>query len=319
MFTVARGKSMEGMENMENIKDHKFNHCLRPEFTQAIIGQLVSQRASINLIGAPGTGKGRLLEDIRQCNPPGVRMVCVDLKTYVMSYNGLLREIHGQLCLDGAVPVRLDGLFEAQKGKGAQCILFCLDNYDALLGNVNKDDRYNVDFFDDLNYLKNRDNVVLLCTTSHPHTTLPVYIAGESYRNSWLTLTPVSLPALTRNQTAAELQRRLNPELAKELTAAPADWERLEKSIYNRSMPYARLCFLVDKLTMQTDEEIKKPFKKRLKQWQKEFKRLHKNSWKKRLHNAKTTARAALIASGLNKLKAFFQYPIELIKAWKGK
>lgn len=310
---------MEGMENMENINGLKFDHCLRPEFTQAIIGQLVSQRASINLIGATGSGKGRLLEDIQKCHLPDVRMVCVDLKTHVMSYNGLLREIHGQLGLDGAVPDRLDRLFEAQKGMGAQPILFCLDNYDALLGNVNKDDKYNVDFFDDLNYLKNQDNVVLLCTTSHPHTTLPVYIAGESYRNSWLTLTPVSLPALTRNQTASELQRRLNPGLAKELTAVPADRERLGKSIYHRSMPCARLYFLVDKLNMQTDEEIKKPFKKRLKQWQKEFKRLHKNSWKKKFHNAKTAARAVIIASGLNKLKALFQYPIELIKAWKGK
>jgi len=304
---------------MENIKDLKFDHCLRPEFTQAIIGQLVSQRASVNLIGDPGTGKARLLEDIQKCHLPDVRMVCVDLKTYAMSYTGFLREIHGQLGLEGAVPDRLDRLFEGQKGKESQPILFCLDNYDALLGNVSKDDKYNVDFFDDLNYLKNQDNVVLLCTTSRQHTSLPVYIAGESYRNSWVTLTPVSLPALTRNQTAAELQRRLNPAPAKELTAAPADWERLGKSIYNRSMPYARLCFLADQFNMQTDEEIKKPFKKQLKQWQKEFKRLHKNSWKKRLHNAKTAARAVIIASGLNNFKKFFQYLIEFIKAWRGK
>ncbi len=304
---------------MENIKGLNLDHCLRPEFTQAIIGQLISQRTSVNLTGAPGTGKGRLLEDICQCHLPGVQMVCVDLKTHVMSYNGLLREIHGQLGLEGAVPVRLDGLFETQKGKGEPRILFCLDNYDALLGNVNKDDKYNVDFFDDLNYLKNRDNVVLLCTSSLPHSTLPVYIAGESYRNSWLTLAPVSLPALTRSQAAVELQRRLNPELAKQLTLSPADREQLEKSIYNRPMPYARLCFWADQFNIQTDEDRKKNFKKRLKQWQKEFKRLHTNSWKKRLHNAKAAARAAIIASGLNKIKALFQYPIELIKAWKGK
>ncbi len=297
---------MDNQDNMESIKDLNLDHCLRPEFTRTIINQLVSQRTPVNLIGDTGTGKARLIEDICKSHFPDVGMVCIDLKAHVNSYAGLLREIHDQLGLDVVMPEQLTRLFAVQNERVGQRILFCLDNYDALLGNVNKDDKYNVDFFNDLNYLKNRDNVVLLCTTSHPHSTLPVYIKGESYSNSWLILELVSLPPLTRKQVSVELQRRIHPEQAKELTATPADRERLEKSIYDHPMPYARLCFLVGKLNTQTEEEIKKSFKKRLKRWQKEFKRLHKNHWKKSLHNAKNTAKAAIIASGLNVLKLPF-------------
>jgi len=43
------------------------NYCLRPVFTERII-QLLQRGRSINLIGAEGTGRKRLLEDIQKSN-----------------------------------------------------------------------------------------------------------------------------------------------------------------------------------------------------------------------------------------------------------
>lgn len=307
------------MENLENITDIGYDNCLRPEFTQHIIDKLISKRISVNLIGDPGTGKTRLLEDIHGCLPPDVKMVSVNLKSYTRSYSGLLREIHRQLDWDSLIPSRLDDLFSQQNGKTSQRIVFCLDNYDAILGNVEKDDAYNVDFFDELNSLKNGGKVVLMCTTKLPHSTLLVYIAGESNRNSWLTLEPVSLPSLSPKQISIELSRLLKPETANRLTTAPAHKEKLEKSIYDHPMPYARLCFFSDKLNLQSADENRKSFKKRMKDWEDEFKRFHSNSFTKRIHNVRTKTDGAIIASGLNKRKGLFQTIIELGKAWKSK
>ncbi|MCP5053115.1 MAG: hypothetical protein GY940_38465, partial [bacterium] len=87
-------------------------HCLRKEFTAAVIHSLIQQRQSINLIGEKGSGKLRLLEDIRDCKLSGIRVVLVDLKAYAAGYSGLLREIHAQLQAKGDVPGRLSQLFE---------------------------------------------------------------------------------------------------------------------------------------------------------------------------------------------------------------
>lgn len=304
------------MENLENISDIGYDKCLRPEFTQHMIGKLISERTSLNLIGDPGTGKTRLLEDIHGCFSGDVQMLSVDLKAYVLSYSGLLREIHRQLDPDSPLPNRFGDLFNK---KTSQRIVFCLDNYDAILDNVEKDDAYNVDFFDQLNSLKNGGRVVLMCTTKCSHSTLPVYIAAKSYANNWLTLELVPLSALSIKQISAELKRRLKTESANHLTEMPANKEKLEKSIYNHLMPYARLCFFSDKLNMQSEEDRKKSFKKQVKEWEGEFKRFHTNSWTKRIHNVRTTAEGAIIASGLNKVKEIFLYPIKLIKLWRSK
>ncbi|MCK4763018.1 MAG: hypothetical protein KAW12_12550 [Candidatus Aminicenantes bacterium] len=72
---------------------------LREEFTENIIKSLVEDRKSINLIGAKGTGKTRLLEDICSSGLKDVTIVKVDLKAYKRDYSGLLEAIRKQLVL----------------------------------------------------------------------------------------------------------------------------------------------------------------------------------------------------------------------------
>jgi ATP-dependent Clp protease ATP-binding subunit ClpA len=167
------------LKEMTSFGEIDLSHCLRKEYTNYIIDQLIDKRKSINLVGGKGTGKTRLLEDIRDCKLTDVKIIQVDSKAHVNIYNGLLREIQKQLGFKGKVPEKLDKLFEALEKQPVHYLVF-LDNYDALLGNPGMDKGYNVDFFDDLNFIKNKDNISLLCATCKVHSSLTVYIDKKS-------------------------------------------------------------------------------------------------------------------------------------------
>jgi hypothetical protein len=197
------------IKEMKSVGEVDLNHCLRKEFTRYIIERLIDKRQSINLVGEKGTGKTRLLEDIRDCKLAGVKVILVDLKAHVNTYNGLLCEIHRQLGLKEEVPGKLDRLFDGLEKEPVLYLVF-LDNYDALLGNPDMDYKgYNVDFFNDLDFIREKDNISLLCTTCKVHNSLPVYIDKKSYRNSWLTLEIENLPALSLDQIPGELARQV--------------------------------------------------------------------------------------------------------------
>lgn len=53
-------------ENLVPIEQIDINYCLRKEFTLNTIQSLIYKGSSINLIGEKGTGKTRLLEDIKK-------------------------------------------------------------------------------------------------------------------------------------------------------------------------------------------------------------------------------------------------------------
>mgnify|MGYP006904089628 FL=1 len=81
-----------------DLSNVKFDHALRPEFTEHVIKVLFRQRQSVNLIGEKGMGVKRLLDDIQQCGLSNVCLVEVDMKNYVVSYDGFLEDLVGQLC-----------------------------------------------------------------------------------------------------------------------------------------------------------------------------------------------------------------------------
>lgn len=269
--------------NAKIILGKNAGQCLRAEFSALMIKTLVNDRKSVNVIGAKGSGKTRLLEDIMICLPPDITMVQVNLKSYAGNYPGLMREIHRQLNLSGEVPQRLDKLFTGLE-KPTRFYLVCFDNYDALLNNIHIDEKYDKDFFDDLNFLKNKGNMSLLCPTCKPHNSLPVFIAGESCGNSWLILEKELLPVLTRQQVLAELERKFDETGRLWLKNNPVDKELLLDSILGQPFPYSRLSFLVGKFIRQTEEEAALPFKRRLNRWQKEFDRMNYKGLYKLLH-----------------------------------
>lgn len=289
-------------KNQLPIEQIDVSHCLRAEFTQNIIQSLINKRLSINLIGEKGTGKTRLLEDIVNCKLPDTVIVFVNLKSYVDNYKGLVREIHSQLGLNKEVPERLDQLFEGLEKQPVRYLVF-LDNYDALLDNPGNDDGYDVNFFDDLNFIKNKDNICLVCTTCQPHNSQPVFINKKSYRNSWLTLEKEMLPPLTRNQILQELERQVDKDDWQWLKSNHDEKELLQDYILEHPLPYPRLCFLAGKFNKKTDEEIETKFKKRLKRWMKEFNKLNKITLDKKIFIIITWIYKKGILIGIKKLK----------------
>ncbi|UCH93489.1 MAG: ATP-binding protein [Candidatus Aminicenantes bacterium] len=289
-------------KNQLPIDQLDLRHCLRREFTLNIIRALIHKRLSINLIGEKGTGKTRLLEDIINCKLPDTVIVFVNLKSYVSNYKGLLREIHSQLEIGGKVPERLHQLFEGLEKQPVRYLVF-LDNYDALLDNPGNDDGFDVNFFDDLNFIKNKDNICLLCTTCKPHNSQPVFINKKSYRNSWLILEKEMLPPLSRREILQELERQVDEYEWLWLKANLKDKELVLEYVQKLPLPYPRLCFLKGKLNKKTDEEIEIKFKKRLSKWMEEFNKLNKISVDKKIHILKTWMDRKRILMGIKKLK----------------
>ncbi|MCP4149538.1 MAG: AAA family ATPase, partial [bacterium] len=275
---------------------------------------LVRDRISINLIGAKGTGKTRLLEDIQKTALPKVLFVNINLKSYVNKYTGLLREVHSQLQLASEVPERLCELFENLEKEPRFYLLF-LDNYDVLLNNTRLDGKYDKDFFDDLNFIKNKDNVSLLCTTCEPHNTQAIFIDGECIGNSWLTLEKKDLPELTRHQLKEEFGERLDEYAELWFRTEIEERTLLMDAVHQHEYPYARLSFFISRFNNQTYEERIVDFPKRLKRWQKEFKKQVKNSLNKKLLVAKAATEGTLIATGVKKIKIpILSSIIELLK-----
>lgn len=284
------------------IQEMDFSHCLRTEFTAYLVKTLVSERKSVNVIGAKGTGKTRLLEDLEKCRLPDATIVRVDLKAYAANYPGLIREIHRQLALNGDVPQRLDRLFAGLETL-PRVFLVCLDNYDALLDNTRNHEKYDKDFFDDLNFLKNKGNVTLLCTTEEPHNALPVFIGGESHGNSWLTMEKELMPELTRKQVLAEIEREADPFDWEWIKVNHEEKELLLEAILGQPFPYPRLTFLVGKLCRQGEEDMALSFKKKLRLWLEEYAKLHEIGMDKRMHQIRARAEGVAAAAGVKKLK----------------
>ncbi|MCI0471468.1 MAG: ATP-binding protein [Candidatus Aminicenantes bacterium] len=275
---------------------------LREEFTGYMIKLMLENRISINLIGDKGTGKTRLLEDICSSGLTGVKIVRVDLKAYENTYSGLLREMHSQLGLKGEIPPKLGEIFAGFENHQDKYLIL-MDNYDALLDNPQVDQGYDVGFFDDLNYIKNKKNIALLCATSRPHNALPVFIAGKSFRNSWLDLQKENLPPLDRSQIEKELDRRLADPVRRRFKDQPHEHDLLVAAIHKKPYPYARLCFLVKKMNNQGAEGQPIKFKKRLKKWLNEKEKLERRGIDKQGHRLKQWRETKRIAFGLKEPK----------------
>lgn len=277
-------------------------HCLRPEFTRYIINILINRRMSINLIGKMGTGKSRLLEDICQCRLPGVQVVYVDMRSYVDKYQSLLREIQQKLELGGDVPLKLGQLFTGLEKRRNRYVII-LGNYDALLDNPDMNGNYDVDFFDDLNFIKNKNNVSLLCSSCCAHNTLPVFIDRKSFRNSWLVLEKIHLPKLTIMQINDELDRQLFKPHRNWLDSTPNARDKLVSLLSRHHMSYELLIALARQINYQSSEDQEIKFKRRLRSWKKDFDRDRKFSLNKRIHIARKKIDGTKISAGDPKLK----------------
>ena len=102
----------------------------------------------------------------------------------------------------------------------------------------------------------------------------PIDTGDEAGKSLSTSTTP---PQLTRRMILSELQQQLDEFDWVYLKSNFEDKEKLIKAIMKSDKPHVMLSFLAAHFTAQTGLEMSVSFKKRLKQWQKEFKRTHRH------------------------------------------
>jgi hypothetical protein len=237
-----------------------FEHCLRPVFTENIFAQLQNGR-SINLIGQPGTGRKRLLEDLKRLKLLKTTVVLVNMKTCRESYQRLLTEIWEQTGKNSAVPNNLTDLLRKFQ-TGNRRVWLLLDNFDALLNEVQLDEFYNEKFFETLNSIKNKPHCVLLCVTHKPHDQSVVITPNGVHRNSWLDLEKEYLPSLNYLELKAEVARHRLPWTETGI-------QEFTEAIYLFEEPCRLLEFMLKKVKNREDTSLNETL--RLEKWRKQF------------------------------------------------
>jgi hypothetical protein len=171
-----------------------YRHCLRPEFTQGLLKTLVAG-SSVNLIGPVGSGRGRLIEDLRRCAPADRPVLLADMKTCKASYEGFIDNLSLQLGMGAGKKPRDLGAIVERVQKNRQRGILLLHHFDALLNNPDVNLGFGVRFFDQLNSLRNQ-RIALLCVTEAPHDQSMVFVDGKSHSGLWLDLQKEQLPEL---------------------------------------------------------------------------------------------------------------------------
>lgn len=237
-------------------------HCLRPNFTCNLVHALLDRHRSVNLIGPPGCGKRRLLEDVRDCKPPATLVLLVDLRAYKQSYAGFLGDLWRQCPHPtGKAPQELGKVVAKLEDSGQQ-VLLLLDNFDALLDNPDIDPKFDARFHDHLNSIKNYLRMALVCVSAKPHDQAVVFVNGKPSGTSWLDLEKCPLPDLSRSELRAEIERR-QPGLDADAAAA------IVETVTGRERAYDRLNTILNQWANQ--EDIGLTLRKRLRKWTKQF------------------------------------------------
>jgi hypothetical protein len=237
-------------------------HCLRPTFTRNLIHTLLNRHRSVNLIGPPGSGKRRLLEDVRDCKPPDTLVLLADLRAYKQSYAGFLGDLWRQISQPNAKTPQELGKLVDKLEDGGHRVLLLLDNFDALLDNPDIDPKFGARFHDHLNSLKNHPRMALACVTVKPHDRSVVLVGGQPHGTSWLDLEKCALPDLSRPELRGEIDRR-QPGLDADAAAM------IVEAVHGRERACDLLDAILNRLANQEDAGLR--LRKRLKKWVKQF------------------------------------------------
>ena len=287
-----------------------YAHCLRPNFTRNLVHALLDRHRSVNLIGPPGCGKRRLLEDLRDCKPPDTLVLLVDLRAYKQSYAGFLGDLWRQTSQPNAKPPQELGKLVTKLEDSGQRVLLLLDNFDALLDNPDIDPKFDARFHDHLNSLKNHPRMALACVTVKPHDRSVVLIGGQPHGTSWLDLEKYSLPDLSRPELRAEIDRR-QPGLDADMAAA------IVETVNGRERAYDLLDAILNKWVNQEDAGLR--LRKRLRKWVKQFDATQAGVHTGGLYRGLRIVRAWWATAGLpspKKLAAALGGPLSALGRW---
>lgn len=238
----------------------KFSHCLRPTFTESLVKDLQEGR-SLNLVGESGQGRWRLLEDVKNCHLRNTLILEVNMRSYKQSYEGFVQTLRQQA--GETASGDLGSLLTALEQR-SQKVVFWLHDFDALLDNPEIDERYNTDFADSLNSIKNHRHWSLVCVTNQSYRKYVFIVKGKPLVSP-LDLTAKSLPKLSFEEIRYDLKNR-------DLSLNTDELARVTSAIHQQKMPYRLLLAIADNLHNQVNTEL--PLLQRLEKWKKEFRQL---------------------------------------------
>jgi hypothetical protein len=233
----------------------QFDNCLRPAFARQLYENLCDGK-SINLIGKPGSGRGRLLSDIAQlARENGILVIHLDMNEYKSSPQAFQEAVYEQLetyhspsaQLKALPPVDTQPLYMTQvlalQAQPAKQTFVLLHNFHKVLDNPQQ--RFPKRFFDDLNRFKNREDVSFCCVTEESHLKSKIHTTDEQGRitetTSWLDLRVLSLSRLSRADIQAELQRQMSKIPAWQ---SETDKETIINGLHNHEHPLQLISIL---------------------------------------------------------------------------
>lgn len=281
------------------------DHCLRPDFTRRLAKDLLADRRPLNLIGAPGQGRGRLLADLQRLDQGGTRWLCADLKAHRYSFPGLLKTLWDQTGLPGAQPRTLGALVERLAAEGQPACLL-LHHFDAVLNEPDVGAGFDVGFLDVLNALKNR-GIGLLCVTEQAHARYVMVTRAGERRLSTLVLEREDLRPLTQAEIAAELGRCL-PALGEDERAL------LGRCVLEHPLPLPFVQFVTRRIE-DGDGEGRR-LARRLRAWHREFAEQGRGIGTADALGLRRTLRVWLGSLGLHGLRGPVGRLIKAIEQW---
>jgi len=180
---------------------------LRPVYTEYLFKQL--QKQSLNVYGAAGQGRERLLLDLQElAKPAGILVLVANMKVFAKNYEGFIKDLTRQLASQLQIENSALSLEQLLDRPLPKTVWILLHHFDAVLDRTELDPQFGIAFFDQLNALKNRPRCFLLCVTEKPYQKYHLY-AEQIHRLSRLDLGVDKLTALTRDECEQELQRRV--------------------------------------------------------------------------------------------------------------
>jgi len=290
--------------------ENLYQHCLRPLFTKNVVRDLQKYR-SLNVYGKNGLGCGRLMRDIQKYPwDSNTKTLLVNMKTCQESYSAFLQTLWQQFAGQGETPTDL-GRLMTEFEKSNKTIILLLHHFDSLLDNPNVHQEFNQQFFDNLNAIRNKPLMSLICVTEQPHTQSVIFIGDATQRGSWLELEQKELANLTLNEIRQEVKRQVETVSEDELT-------QMAEAIYKQDKPYDVLCYFCDKLSNQVDSE--KDFSTRLKLWKTQYNKAHPSVTISRADRLKVGINRWLRVTGLQQsVQQFFSDIYQIMMRYLGK
>jgi hypothetical protein len=171
-------------------------------------------------------------------------------------------------------------------------VLWLLEEFECLLDSVQLDEKYEK-FLSHLNSFKNQTNRRLLLSTVQKYDMPRFYAKDSIYNLSFLDLMVIELNPLSYNEIKTELQLK-----ARDLTGQQLN--ELTRVIHEHKQAGEFLEYCLQQLNFGNHQDL--VLKKRLKIWQKTFKKQHKHSIRRQLDRVLN----ALGVAGIVKGKAIF-------------